>query len=409
MAPRAAPPGAGAAGGRGSGGTAGLPPPPLPLLLLLLLLSAPAAPCPVQCYCFGSRETVQCSHVVLQALPRDLPADAHNLSIVGSNLTGLRAAAFAGDGPPGARGNGSEGAGWAVRLANLTSLRLNQDNIQVVEDGAFWGLPRLAWLDLSHNPLGSLGAAAFRALPALRVLRLNAAARGLGAQLDAALRGLAALRRLELRANELGRLPPAALELARLELLDAQGNALTGLAPAEVRALRGEARGAAPTAAGPGGLRLRLAQNPLLCDCGARPLLALLLRSPWQVPDASGLLCAAPPALRGAPLLALNLSGLSCGPGRRGDERAAEAGEGREGGGDGQGPAAEELEASYVFFGIVLALIGVVFLMVLYLNRRGIKRWTRNLREACRDQMEGYHYRYEQDADPRRAGAAGAL
>ncbi|EMP26503.1 Trophoblast glycoprotein [Chelonia mydas] len=67
----------------------------------------------------------------------------------------------------------------------------------------------------------------------------------------------------------------------------------------------------------------------------------------------------------------------------------------------------KELEtASYVFFGIVLALIGVIFLMVLYLNRRGIKRWLNNLREACRDQMEGYHYRYEQDTDPRRASAS---
>ncbi|KYO37799.1 hypothetical protein Y1Q_0011136 [Alligator mississippiensis] len=46
--------------------------------------------------------------------------------------------------------------------------------------------------------------------------------------------------------------------------------------------------------------------------------------------------------------------------------------------------------------------------MVLYLNRRGIKRWLRNLREACRDQMEGYHYRYEQDAEPRRASPATA-
>ncbi|XP_010575061.1 PREDICTED: trophoblast glycoprotein-like, partial [Haliaeetus leucocephalus] len=63
--------------------------------------------------------------------------------------------------------------------------------------------------------------------------------------------------------------------------------------------------------------------------------------------------------------------------------------------------------ASYVFFGIVLALIGIVFLMVLYLNRRGIKRWLHNLREACRDQMEGYHYRYEQDADPRCTSAIG--
>ncbi|KAK5850853.1 hypothetical protein PBY51_001694 [Eleginops maclovinus] len=67
----------------------------------------------------------------------------------------------------------------------------------------------------------------------------------------------------------------------------------------------------------------------------------------------------------------------------------------------------ENLEAvSYVFLGLVLALIGVVFLMVLYLNRGGIKRWLNNIREACRDQMEVYHYRYEQDSDPRLANVA---
>ncbi|CAL8282349.1 unnamed protein product [Arctogadus glacialis] len=51
-------------------------------------------------------------------------------------------------------------------------------------------------------------------------------------------------------------------------------------------------------------------------------------------------------------------------------------------------------------------LTGVVFLMVLYLNRGGIKRWLNNIREACRDQMEVYHYRYEQDSDPRLANVA---
>ncbi|CAL8402308.1 unnamed protein product [Boreogadus saida] len=45
----------------------------------------------------------------------------------------------------------------------------------------------------------------------------------------------------------------------------------------------------------------------------------------------------------------------------------------------------------------------MVFLMVLYLNRGGIKRWLNNIREGCRDQMEVYHYRYEQDSDPRLA------
>ncbi|XP_008937304.1 PREDICTED: trophoblast glycoprotein-like, partial [Merops nubicus] len=60
-----------------------------------------------------------------------------------------------------------------------------------------------------------------------------------------------------------------------------------------------------------------------------------------------------------------------------------------------------QLQTSYVFLGIVLALIGAIFLLVLYLNRKGIKKWMHNIRDACRDHMEGYHYRYEINADPR--------
>uniref|UniRef100_A0A8C0HAQ4 Trophoblast glycoprotein n=1 Tax=Chelonoidis abingdonii TaxID=106734 RepID=A0A8C0HAQ4_CHEAB len=60
-----------------------------------------------------------------------------------------------------------------------------------------------------------------------------------------------------------------------------------------------------------------------------------------------------------------------------------------------------QLQTSYVFLGIVLALIGAIFLLVLYLNRKGIKKWMYNIRDACRDHMEGYHYRYEVNADPR--------
>uniref|UniRef100_A0A6I8PDK4 LRRCT domain-containing protein n=1 Tax=Ornithorhynchus anatinus TaxID=9258 RepID=A0A6I8PDK4_ORNAN len=65
-------------------------------------------------------------------------------------------------------------------------------------------------------------------------------------------------------------------------------------------------------------------------------------------------------------------------------------------------PEAQDLEASYVFFGLVLALIGGVFMLVLYLNRRGLQRWLATVRAACRDQMEGYHYRYGQDGEPGR-------
>ncbi|CAD7673015.1 unnamed protein product [Nyctereutes procyonoides] len=370
------------------------------LLLVAAALSRPAAPCPFQCYCFGGPKLLlRCaSGAELRQPPRDVPPDARNLTIVGANLTVLRAAAFAGGdaGPEEAAAEAAEAAEAAaaggVRLPLLSALRLTHNNIEVVEDGAFDGLPSLTALDLSHNPLRALGGGAFRGLPALRSLQLNhALARGgptLLAALDTALAPLDELRLLGLAGNALSRLPPAALRRPRLEQLDARLNALAGLGPDELRALERDGGLPAP--------RLLLADNPLRCGCAARPLLAWLRNATERVPDARRLRCASPRALQDRPFLDLDEARLRC---AHGDA---------EGRGEEVELAGPELEASYVFFGLVLALIGLIFLMVLYLNRRGIQRWMRNLREACRDQMEGYHYRYEQDADPRRAPAPAA-
>ncbi|XP_012581107.1 PREDICTED: trophoblast glycoprotein-like [Condylura cristata] len=356
------------------------------LLLVAAALSRTAATCPFQCYCFGSPKLLlRCaSGAELRQPPRDVPPDARNLTIVGANLTVLRAAAFAGGDADG------EEAAAGVRLPLLTALRLTHNNIEVVEDGAFDGLPSLTALDLSHNPLRALGGGAFRGLRTLRSLQLNRAlTRGgpaLLATLDAALDQLDELRFLGLADNALSRLPPAALRRPHLEQLDARLNSLAGLSPDELRALERDGGLPAP--------RLLLADNPLRCGCAARPLLAWLRNATERVPDARRLRCAAPRALLDRPFLDTDEARLHCNDGHgRGEDVEL---------------ASPELEASYVFFGLVLALIGLIFLMVLYLNRRGIQRWMRNLREACRDQMEGYHYRYEQDADPRRAPAPAA-
>ncbi|NXH14574.1 TPBGL protein, partial [Bucco capensis] len=292
--------------------------------------------------------------------PRELPLTVHNLTIAGSNLSVLRRAAFAPARP----------------LPDLRLLRLHHDNIHTLEDMALQGLPSLRTLDLSHNPLLSVASGAFAGAPLLRTLQLNQALLLAGAnpsleeQLALALHNLT-LRRLELAGNRLPAVPLGLLPLG-LEELDLRNNSLRRLAAGELRSLEGSGLRA---------LRLTLGANPLSCDCALRPFLAWLRASLSRVPDARSLRCAGPPPLRGTALLRLRPEGLVC--------AAGEAG---------------QLEtASYVFFGIVLALIGIVFLMVLYLNRRGIKRWLHNLREACRDQMEGYHYRYEQDADPHSA------
>lgn len=127
-------------------------------------------------------------------------------------------------------------------------------------------------------------------------------------------------------------------------------------------------------------LSVYLSLNPFRCNCELEPLYYWLKNSS-QCLDAGRLLCSEPESKRGIPVERLRGDYVDC--------------------------MNENLETvSYVFLGIVLALIGVVFLMVLYLNRGGIKRWLNNIREACRDQMEVYHYRYEQDSDPRLANVA---
>ncbi|CAM4383272.1 trophoblast glycoprotein-like [Lepidochelys kempii] len=351
------------------------------LLLLLPPLLQAGQGCPGPCYCFATPQLDQCSYVRLQEPPRDLPRGVRNLTIAGGNLTVLRRAAFA--------GNGSR------PLGDLRLLLLPRDNIQAIEDRAFQGLPGLAALDLSHNPLRALAGGAFRGCPRLRTLKLNQALLLLGEApeepLAGALRNLS-LRRLELAGNRLRALPGAALPEG-LEELDLRNNSLQGLSPQELARLE-----SAPL----GRLQLYLGSNPLRCDCALRPLLGWMRNASWRVPDARSLRCAAPRELSGSPVLRLRLEQLGCGAGREPGPEGA----GWEPRPEEPGEQKELETASYVFFGIVLALIGVIFLMVLYLNRRGIKRWLNNLREACRDQMEGYHYRYEQDTDPRRASAS---
>lgn len=363
-------------------------------MLLLPLLEPAEAPrsCSAPtCFCFASPDTVQCRYISLREPPADLPGAVLNVSIVGGNLTVLRPAAFAG----GWRASGEEEGAAAARrpLANLTLLVLTHDRIEALEEAAFAGLPALATLDLSHNPLRYVAPGAFAACCArLRTLRLNQALLGPpwpSEVLGAALANLSRLARLELAGNRLRELPPAAALPPGLEELDVRNNSLQALRSEQLDGLALLRR-----------LRLELASNPLRCDCASlRPLLAWWRNATRQEPDGEGAVrCAYPRRLSGVPVLRLHPLQLDCED--RADWGVLE-GNYRDG---------EELEtASYVFFGIVLALIGVVFLMVLYLNRKGIKRWLNNLRDACRDQMEGYHYRYEQDSDPRRAGPGGDL
>nr|XP_055063986.1 wnt-activated inhibitory factor 2 [Misgurnus anguillicaudatus] len=318
-------------------------------LMCLCVLSAYSYACPYSCVCQNT--SVTCVNFTEIQLPFNVCGSTQNLSLRGHNLTILTNRSFSPYGTD----------------MDLRALSLQHNNIQVIKSCAFCGLPRLRTLDLSNNNLIIVSSEAFSSLGELRNLYLNYTLNVSGAaQLPSALStdSLRNLERLDLAGNHLKTIPLFGFGNLNLSTLVLTNNNFETLDQTNVTNLNKQKE-----------IRVYLSTNPFKCDCQ----LHNWLKNDFQCADASGVVCEQPDHLKGQ--VVVKLGKELCG--------------------------SKELAAvSYVFLGIVLALIGVVFLMVLYLNRRGIKRWLNNIREACRDQMEVYHYRYEQDSDPRLANVA---
>lgn len=182
---------------------------------------------------------------------------------------------------------------------------------------------------------------------------------------------LSRLQRLQLSNNSLVALQNCTLSgLEHLEELDLTLNALKMLPEEALRELD-----SLP------GVALLLGENPFTCTCGIEPFAVWLNGSRERVRDAESLLCAFPASLRNTSILAVGSMSLGC---YQRDSRAELA-----------------LHTSYVFLGTVLGFVGLIFLLVLYLNRKGIKKRVYDMRDACREVWDGYHYRIEADSDPR--------
>ncbi|XP_007530537.1 trophoblast glycoprotein [Erinaceus europaeus] len=353
----------------------------------------PPGLCPPQCECSEAARTVKCVNRNLTEVPADLPTYVRNLFLTGNQLSVLPAGAFARQ-PP---------------LADLAALNLSGSGLGEVSPGAFEHLPSLRQLDLSHNPLARLSSNAFSGsgnasivppsplveliLNHIVPLRMNES-RSFEGVVAAALQAgqaLRELRRLELASNHFLYLPRNALaHLPSLRHLDLRNNSLVSLTYLSFRnlthleslhlednALKVLHNGTLAEWQGLAHVKVFLDSNPWVCDCHMTDMVAWL-KETEVVQDKNRLTCAYPEKMRHRVLLELNSSDLDCDP-----------------------ILPPSLQTSYVFLGIVLALIGAIFLLVLYLNRKGIKKWMHNIRDACRDHMEGYHYRYEINADPR--------
>ncbi|XP_029023783.1 trophoblast glycoprotein a [Betta splendens] len=352
-------------------------------LVLCALLGAACATCPPRCECSEAAHTVKCVGKDLRSVPSGIPGYTRNLFITGNQISRIGPESFKG-------------------LDNVTNLSLSNNRISEVESHTFSGLRSLRSLDLSNNQLAVIHPEAFSVQnQTLRELNLSRALYNYSSVSDLAtslrwsslgsLRGLdlshnslvllpprlfsrlSGLRRLQLSNASLAALPNSSLAgLERLEELDLSLNALRTLSAEGLR----ELDSLPPQAA------LRLGGNPFACACGAEAFAAWLNGSRGRVRDAEGLACAFPAAMRNASVLA---AAGALTPGCR--RRAA--------------GADLALQTSYVFLGVVLGFVGLVFLFVLYLNRKGIKKRVYDLRDACREVWEGYHYRFEADSDPR--------
>lgn len=229
--------------------------------------------------------------------------------------------------------------------------------------------PYVRSLFITGNPLTDLPAGAFPAqrLPDLASLNLS------GNHLrtvEAGSLALPALRQLDLSNNSLVSLRNVSFQgLGQLQSLNLSDNFLGVLWNSTLAQFRSL----------PALRHIVLHHNTWVCDCAIEDLVVWLKEND-QVEGKEALTCASPDKMLGKALLKISGSDLNCSV---------------------PTDLPSQLQTSYVFLGIVLALIGAIFLLVLYLNRKGIKKWMHNIRDACRDHMEGYHYRYEINADPR--------
>ncbi|CAI5662882.1 trophoblast glycoprotein [Oreochromis niloticus] len=347
------------------------------MFLLFLLAIVPSGHgCPEECLC--SLQTVKCQNKDLDKIPHFIPNNTKILFVSGNSISRI------------------SGDSFPTRLELLTDLHLSGNELEYVDTMAFNNLPNLVRLDLSNNTLQNFNESAFPNDTKLQHLNLSRSLHNHSTtdELLNFLRSgnLVNLTVLDLSNNDLVILPSDIFtHLSSLVSLSLQNTSIINIHNGTLRVpplreldLRNNSlkhlssKMMAEFSLKPD-LRIQLAGNPWLCNCFIEDTL-MWLKNSTQVVDVQNLTCTNPKDLRHQPLLQLEKYELKCSMEMKG-----------------------VLGTSYVFLGLVLALIGVIFLLVLYLNRKGIKRWMYNIRDACRDHMEGYHYRYEINSDPRLA------
>uniref|UniRef100_A0A8C6SSW7 Trophoblast glycoprotein-like n=1 Tax=Neogobius melanostomus TaxID=47308 RepID=A0A8C6SSW7_9GOBI len=343
--------------------------------------------CPFGCECFAITRSVKCVSADLPTLPQSIPGYARTIIVTGNNIQRIEADSF-------------------TQLDNVTNIILSNNRISEMASHSFSALINLRFLDLSGNQLALIHPQAL-SIPGspLQELNLSCAVFNFSALTDltTALRwgGLRGLLRLDLSGNNLALLPPGMFShLPNLQQLFLRNNSLvmvysgtfSGTNNLELLDLSNNAfrtfdADTLQELGKLGNIRILLGENPYTCSCEIRAFVIWLNESKADV-DVESVRCTSPKKLTDAQLRGLGEDAIGCVAPVQGEVTDL------------------TLQTSYVFLGLVLGFVGMVFLFVLYLNRKGMKKWIIEMRDACRDVLAGYHYRYEIDTDPRRTSGS---
>ncbi|XP_051942227.1 slit homolog 3 protein isoform X1 [Hippocampus zosterae] len=204
----------------------------LSLAPVLVLCVSSVHACPHKCSCSGSH--VDCQGLGLKTVPKGIPRGAERLDLNRNNITRVTKVDFSG-------------------LKNLRILHLEDNQISVVERGAFQDLRLLERLRLNRNRLALLPELLFQSNPKLG--RLDLSENQIQAVPRKAFRGITSVKNLQLDSNHISCIEDGAFRALRdLEILTLNNNNITLIPLSSFNHM-------------PKLRTLRLHSNNLHCDC----------------------------------------------------------------------------------------------------------------------------------------------